>query len=287
MKGIKAAFEGATLAQLQLGPYGLRRPFDPRTRQLRGQRLGRVRRLAKYILLDFEDPQPKSPGGEGAGWSLALHLGMSGRALVTTTDSALGRHDHVVLDFTLPQGGQGRLVVTDPRRFGALDLLQRPVEGHPPFNALGPDPLEPGFTKAALAVACKGRRAPIKNLLLDQKAVVGLGNIYVCEALFRAAIHPAQPACTLRPSQLAKLHAVIPPLLRQAVAAGGSTLRDHAGTDGRPGAFQQLHQVYGREGQPCVLGGAPHGTIKRMVQAGRSTFHCPTCQPPGTWEAGT
>ncbi|MGE5503651.1 MAG: bifunctional DNA-formamidopyrimidine glycosylase/DNA-(apurinic or apyrimidinic site) lyase, partial [Actinomycetota bacterium] len=184
---------------------------------------------------------------------------------------APGPHDHVL--FVTDDGTA--VTFTDPRRFGLLTLCEAGgLAAHPLLAGLGPEPLEDGFTAAVLAQALAGRAAPIKAALLDQTLVAGLGNIYVCESLFRARIHPTRPARSLKAAELKRLHQAIREVLAEAIAAGGSTLRDHMRPDGELGYFQHNFAVYGREGQPCRGCDCQGGTVERMVQSGRSTFYC-------------
>ena len=175
--------------------------------------------------------------------------------------------------FTTEDGAT--ITLNDARRFGAVDLVRG--DGHPLLAGLGPEPLDEDFTPARLAIALAGRRTPIKAALLDQRTVAGLGNIYVCEALFRAGIHPGRAAGRIGPDRIARLHGAIREVLVQAIEAGGSSLRDHRQTSGELGYFQHSFRVYGREGQPCLREGCG-GTLRRIVQGGRSTWYCPVCQ---------
>lgn len=239
--------------------------------RLTGQRVDRLRRRSKYILADLS-------GGE----TLIIHLGMSGRMLVS--GQGLGdfvhdhpapeKHDHVVLDM---ENG-ARITFNDARRFGAMDLAPTAqAESHRLLADLGPEPLGNAFNGDYLASRLEGRNMPIKTALLDQKIVAGLGNIYVCEALNRAGISPRRKAGNLGPQRIARLVPVIRDVLTEAIAAGGSSLRDHRQTDGELGYFQHDFRAYGRENQPCRTENCP-GTITRIVQSGRSTFFCPACQ---------
>jgi formamidopyrimidine-DNA glycosylase len=178
----------------------------------------------------------------------------------------------------LEMAGGARITFNDPRRFGAMDLVETArAEAHPLLAALGPEPLGNGFHEAHLAAALAGRRTPIKAALLDQRIVAGLGNIYVCEALFRAGISPRRGAGTLGAIRIARLTRAIRDVLAEAIAAGGSSLRDYRQADGELGYFQHAFDVYGREGEPCRKPGCV-GQIRRIVQSARSSFHCPRCQ---------
>ena len=207
---------------------------------------------------------------------MLLHLGMSGRLTIgrAGTNATPPAHEHLVLE--TDSGARAGLV--DPRRFGMVDLVRTSEEDrHRLLAHLGMEPLSDAMTGPALADLFRGRRSPIKSALLDQKLIAGLGNIYVCEALFRCGIHPERQACTLTKEENAALAEAIPQILEQAIASGGSSLRDYVQADGTKGGFQDLHLVYGREGAPCpnCVAGSP---ILRMTQSGRSTFFCPTCQ---------
>ena len=201
------------------------------------------------------------------GDTMVFHLGMSGSWRID--HAQLEKHDHLVLE---TDEGK-RLALNDPRRFGSVDLVATAeLKEWPPFKALGPEPLE--ITARELKRRLDGRSAAIKLLLLDQGIIAGLGNIYVCEALYRAGIHPARAGGSVSVDRLRRLVPAIHAVLEEAIAAGGSTLRDFASPDGELGYFSKEFAVYDREGQPCGCG----GTVKRIVQGGRSTFYCPRCQ---------
>jgi formamidopyrimidine-DNA glycosylase len=202
--------------------------------------------------------------------TLLLHLGMSGRMVLSTDAPPIGKHDHI--SFAFDNGLQARF--NDPRRFGVCDLVRSDqLAAHKLLAHLGVEPLSPAFTAACLHDLFKGRTAPIKTALLDQKLIVGVGNIYACESLFRARISPLRPAgaCTMR--EIAALRDAIVAVLNEAIAAGGSSLRDYVQADGELGYFQHNFAVYDREGQPCP-GCTCKGKIERVTQAGRSTFFC-------------
>ncbi len=261
-RGLEPAMTGHVIADAQVNRPDLRWPLPDRmAERLTGQRVLRLRRRSKYILCDLD-------GGE----SLLIHLGMTGRMLISGAvvgeffHPAPLKHDHVVL--TMDTGT--RITFNDARRFGAMDLLA--TDGtHPLLAGLGPEPLGNTFDESYLATRLRGR-SPIKVALLDQRIVAGLGNIYVCEALFRARIDPRTPAGAV---DAAPLVPIIRDVLTEAIAAGGSSLKDYRQTGGELGYFQHNFRVYGREGQPCTVCGTPIG---RIVQGGRSTFFCPTCQ---------
>lgn len=271
-RGLSPVMEGQVIARAAINRPDLRWPFPPdMAARLTGQRITALRRRSKYILADLV-----------SGESLLIHLGMSGRMLVS--GDPLGRfvhdhpapekHDHVVLHM---EGG-ARITFNDPRRFGAMDLLPtQTAEAHPLLARLGPEPLGNAFNEPYLVAALKGRNTPIKSALLDQRIVAGLGNIYVSEALFRAGISPLRRAGALSGRRAAALVPIIREVLADAITAGGSSLRDFRQADGELGYFQHSFDVYGREGEPCRNAGCI-GHIARITQAGRSSFYCPRCQ---------
>jgi formamidopyrimidine-DNA glycosylase len=276
--GLAAALQGHTLLHVAVNRPDLREPFPANFAQrLKGRHVVGLRRRAKYLLLDLD-------GGE----TLVIHLGMSGRMTVHGPKAAVrpgrfhnsigedgqGKHDHVV--FVTDEGTC--IVFTDHRRFGLMTIAETPtLDSHPLFAGLGPEPLDEAFTPAVLSVALRNKKTPIKSALLDQRVVAGLGNIYVCEALLRARISPKRLAKTVAGARCDKLVPAIKAVLRDAIKAGGSSLRDYAKADGELGYFQHHFAVYDREGEPCP-GKDCAGVIKRIVQAGRSTFYCPSCQ---------
>ncbi len=280
-RGLEPAMAGARILKVELRRADIRFPFPPSfAKRLTGQRILDLKRRAKYLLFQLD-------GGE----TLIAHLGMSGSfRLEKTAASTPGKfhherskdpkHDHVVL--VLDNGW----VVTynDPRRFGFMDLAPtEALERHPRMRGLGAEPLAPEFDAARLAGLFAGSRAPLKSALLDQKRIAGLGNIYVCEALFRAGLKPSRPASILADARGAPTKAAaavseaIRAVLEEAVAAGGSTLRDHRQANGELGYFQHVFKVYDREGLPCMREGC-RGNIVRITQSGRSTFYCSKCQ---------
>ncbi len=264
-RGLLPVLEGRVIERATIRREGLRWPFPERMgARLTGARVTALRRRSKYILADLS-----------IGETLLLHLGMSGRLLISTPPHPpLEKHDHVALDI---EGGV-RVVFNDARRFGMMDLVASDAAAsHRLLAALGPEPLGNGFHEAGLAAALAGRKSAIKTALLDQRIVAGLGNIYVCEALFRAAIHPGRQAGRIGAARIARLVRAIRDVLAEAIAAGGSTLSDYRQADGELGYFQHAFQVYGREGAPCTRPGCG-GTIRRIAQGGRSTFYCPQCQ---------
>jgi DNA-formamidopyrimidine glycosylase/squalene synthase HpnD len=237
----------------------LRWPVSADLHSLEGQPVTATRRRAKYLLIT-------TPAG-----TLLIHLGMSGALRIVDPATPFRRHDHVA--FTLSTGLQLRL--HDPRRFGAVLLIQGPPEKHPLLASLGPEPLGPAFTPDYLAGRCAGRTAPIKAVIMDSHSVVGVGNIYACEALFIAGIHPARPAGKVTKPRLAKLIHAIRQVLLASIESGGTTLRDFLNEKGEPGYFAQSLRVYDREGEPCLKCGS---LVKRVVMSNRSTFYCPKCQ---------
>ena len=260
VRGLARYLDGARLARVELRRANLRRPFpEGLVQNLTGAKVTGLGRRAKYGLIHTD-----------RGRSLVFHLGMSGRWRIDPDE--LGAHDHLVLE---TETGH-RLSLCDPRRFGSVDLIESAaLDSWPPFAALGPEPLGDLLTPAYLKFALRGRSAAIKLLLLDQRIVAGLGNIYVCEALFRARINPRAAAGKVTGPGLGRLIPAIQAVIAEAIAAGGSTLRDYAQPDGQLGYFSKRFDVYDREGQPCTRCQTP---IKRFAQGGRSTWYCPKCQ---------
>ncbi len=271
-RGLAPVLEGRRIARAEVRRPDLRWPLpEGMAGRLAGARVLALARRSKYLLADLS-----------TGETLLIHLGMSGRLLVSGrmlgdfahAHPAPERHDHVVLDI---EGG-ARITFNDPRRFGHMDLMPTAAAGaHPLLAGLGPEPLGNGFHEDYLIARLRGRAMPVKSALLDQRLVAGLGNIYVAEALFRAAIAPTRPAGRIAARRVARLVPAIRDVLTEAIAAGGSSLRDFRQTGGELGYFQHAFRVYGREGAPC-LGEGCSGTVRRIVQSGRSTFFCPRCQ---------
>jgi formamidopyrimidine-DNA glycosylase len=271
-RGLLPVMEGRVILQARVNRPDLRWPFPPdMAARLTGARVLGLRRRSKYILADLS-----------TGETLLIHLGMSGRMLVS--GHALGRfhhdhpapqkHDHVVLDM---EGG-GRVTFNDARRFGAMDLMPTArADSHPLLAALGPEPLGNGFDETYLADRLHGRQTPIKAALLDQHLVAGLGNIYVCEVLHRAGIDPRRKAGRIAAARVRPLVPIIRAVLSEAIEAGGSSLRDFRQADGELGYFQHVFRVYDREGAACPTPGCG-GTIRRIAQGGRSSWFCPRCQ---------
>lgn len=270
--GLIPAMEGVVITRTDVNRAGLRWPFPDRmAERLTGVRVMALRRRSKYILADLD-----------SGETLLVHLGMSGR--MTVSGDPLGvfahahpmpeKHDHVV--FHMENGA--RVTFNDPRRFGAMDLLPTAgAEAHKLLASIGPEPLGNSFHEAHLVAALKGRAMPIKSALLDQKIVAGLGNIYVCEALFRAGINPTRKAASLSKRRIESLVPIIREVLGDAIAAGGSSLKDFRQASGELGYFQHSFDVYGREGETCRNEGCGK-LVRRIVQSGRSSFYCPACQ---------
>ncbi len=276
-RGLEPVLAGRVLAHVDQRRPDLRWPLPERfAERLAGRRVTGLGRRSKYMLIGLEadDRSPEET------W--IVHLGMSGRILVSGAmlgefhhaAPGPGKHDHVIV--TTDRGD----VVTynDARRFGAMDLWPTAgLEAHPLLAGLGPEPLGNAFSGTALAAAFAGKRAPVKAALLDQRVVAGLGNIYVCEALHRAGISPKRLAGSLSRNWIERLAGEVVSTLNDAIAAGGSSLRDYRQADGELGYFQHSFRVYDREGAACPTEGC-HGTVRRIVQSGRSTFFCPKCQ---------
>jgi formamidopyrimidine-DNA glycosylase len=271
-RGLEPVLTGHRILRAEVRRPDLRWPFPERmAERLTGARVERLRRRSKYILADLD-----------TGETLLIHLGMSGRVLVEGDPTApfhhvaghIPAHDHVVLETD-----RGAVVTyNDARRFGAMDLMPTGREdAHRLLRGLGPEPLGNAFNEAYLVAALRGRAMPIKAALLDQRLVAGLGNIYVCEVLYRTGISPLRKAGRLSASRAVTLVPAIRAVLEEAITAGGSSLRDYRRADGALGYFQHAFRVYGREGEACPRSGCD-GTVRRVVQAGRSSFYCAACQ---------
>jgi formamidopyrimidine-DNA glycosylase len=260
VRGLAAFLDGERIERVAVNRADLRRPFPPDLAQaLVGARVTGLGRRAKYGLVHTD-----------RGRTLVFHLGMSGRWRIDP--EAAEKHDHLVIETAAH-----RYALNDARRFGSVDLVDTDALAEwPAFAALGPEPLGPEFTAAHLKAAFAGRKQAIKLLLLDQAIVAGLGNIYVCEALFRAGIDPRKAAGSVSRARLERLVPAIRAVLEQAIGDGGSTLRDYARPDGQLGYFATRFAVYGREGKPCYR--EDGGAVRRIVQGGRSTWFCPRCQ---------
>lgn len=269
-RGLAPHLEGARIARAEARRPDLRWPLPPDLVQvLTGARVVALRRRSKYLLADLDRDA-----------TLLLHLGMSGRMLIEGAGvgdfhrdpAILPRHDH----FVMVTDAGATITFNDARRFGMVDLIRGGAD-HPLLARLGPEPLGPDFTPAVLALSFVGKKAPVKQALLDQRIVAGLGNIYVSEALHRAGIDPRRAAGRIGAARLAMLAGHIRDVLTEAIAAGGSSLRDHRQATGELGYFQHSFRVYDRAGAPCPAPGC-HGIIQRIVQSGRSSFFCPRCQ---------
>jgi formamidopyrimidine-DNA glycosylase len=259
-RGIRTALRGRRVAEFVLRNHRLRWPVDRALAKiLPGQRVVDVRRRAKYLLIELERG------------TLIAHLGMSGSLRVMPADAPWLKHDHYELRFDRGRG----LRFNDPRRFGSLHWVTGDPLDHPLLAGLGPEPLEAGFDGAYLAARAKGRRVAIKQFLMDQRVVVGVGNIYASEALYRAGIHPRRAAGRVGPERLDRLAKEVKAVLGEAIRQGGTTLRDYVNADGTPGYFRQKLHVYERDGHSCRRCGTP---IRKLAQGQRSTYFCPTCQ---------
>ena len=270
--GLLPVMEGQVIRNTVVRRPDLRWPFPAgMSERLSGKRVLALRRRSKYIILDLSSEE-----------SLIIHLGMSGRILISEAplgsfhhaQPALEKHDHVI--FEMESGA--RVVFNDARRFGAMDLIATALlETHWLLKDIGPEPLGNAFNESYLESRLKGRSMPMKTALLDQKIVAGLGNIYVCEALNRAGISPRRKAGNVSRAGIARLVPIIRDVLNEAISAGGSSLRDYRQTDGELGYFQHTFRAYDREGEPCRTPDC-RGKILRIVQSGRSTYYCGHCQ---------
>ncbi len=270
--GLVPAMEGAVIRKAQVNRPDLRWPFpENMAERLTGATVLQLRRRSKYILADLSTQE-----------TLLIHLGMSGRMLISGDPlgqfvhdhPAPEKHDHVVFDMN----NGARVTFNDPRRFGAMDLLDTATAAdHPLLASIGPEPLGNDFNEDHLVTVLKGRKTPIKSALLDQKNVAGLGNIYVCEALFRAKIAPRRTVNNLSEKRIRSLVPIIRDVLSEAIKAGGSSLKDFRQADGELGYFQHSFDVYGRENEACRATDC-NGTVARITQSGRSSFYCPQCQ---------
>jgi len=259
-RGVEPHLFNHTIQDVIVREHRLRWPVPATLKQtLTGLTVRSVDRRAKYLLIHFDTG------------CLIIHLGMSGSLRVVDPDCPAQKHDHI--DFVLPRH---ILRYRDPRRFGAVLWHIGPTELHPLLKHLGPEPLDSTFDSAFLFKATRGKSIAIKQLLMNSHIVVGIGNIYANEALFDAGIHPARASSGLQTAECDALVTAIKDILARAIAAGGSTLRDFVGGDGRPGYFQQSYKVYGRAGLPCPRCGTP---ISLMRQGQRSTYYCHGCQP--------
>lgn len=275
-RGLAPFLVGARIENVTLYRPDLRFPFPPDFKaRLEGRTITRLDRRAKYLLASLSD---------GALW--LSHLGMTGAFLVggapldepsrRDEGGQTGKHVHFLARLAHPEHGKVTLSYSDPRRFGFMDFFA-PGAPNPFTDPLGPEPLGNGLDAVYLAQKLKDKKGPIKTVLLDQRVIAGMGNIYVCEALHLCGIDPRRAAGTLLEREIEALVAAIRTVLQAAIVAGGSTLRDFAHADGKPGYFQHSFAVYDHEGDPCPRAGCA-GMIARIVQSGRSSFYCPTCQ---------
>ncbi|RWC96086.1 MAG: bifunctional DNA-formamidopyrimidine glycosylase/DNA-(apurinic or apyrimidinic site) lyase [Mesorhizobium sp.] len=284
-RGLQPVLEGARLVRVEARRPDLRFPFPARfSERLTGKTITALGRRAKYLTMHLD-----------GGPVLICHLGMSGSFRIEAADgnetpgifhherSKSSTHDHVVFDVETAAGARSRVVFNDPRRFGFMLFAEGVPDTHPMLTGLGVEPTGNALDGALLAALLKGRRSPLKAALLDQRLIAGLGNIYVSEALWRAGLSPLREAGTIaKAGKKAREHAerlaeAIRSVIADAIAAGGSSLRDYVQTDGSLGYFQHSFAVYDREGEPCSKPGCG-GHIERIVQSGRSTFYCRTCQ---------
>lgn len=264
-RGLRQKIEGRRLTKVVQRRADLRKPFPKNFEQrLRGRRISAIERRAKYILIFLDGDLV-----------LIVHLGMSGRLLIHDNPAqTLETHDHVVFETDDDQ----LVVFRDPRRFGLMDITAlADLANHPLLRDIGPEPLDPEFTPTALSALLSGRKTPIKAALLNQQIIAGLGNIYVCEALYRAGISPKRLAATVAGRRAQRLVPAIKEVLREAIDAGGSSLKDYVQTDGELGYFQHRFAVYDREGAKCPQCSCTTG-VRRINQGGRSTFYCPKHQ---------
>ncbi|WP_296747166.1 bifunctional DNA-formamidopyrimidine glycosylase/DNA-(apurinic or apyrimidinic site) lyase [Mesorhizobium sp.] len=284
-RGLQPVLEGARLVKVEARRPDLRFPFPERfSERLTGKTVTALGRRAKYLTMYVDD-----------GPVLICHLGMSGSFRVETGDanempgvfhherSKSAAHDHVVFDVASPEGRSSRVIFNDPRRFGFMLFSEGAPDTHPMLAGLGVEPTGNALDGPLLASLLEGRRSPLKAALLDQRLIAGLGNIYVSEALWRAGLSPLREAGTIAVSgkkakgQSERLAEAIRSVIADAIAAGGSSLRDYVQADGSLGYFQHSFAAYDREGEPCAKAGCG-GHIERIVQSGRSTFYCRTCQ---------
>lgn len=272
MRGIEPAMTGYKINKLILNRPDLRWPFpDGMAERVSGTKVLGLRRRSKYILVDLDSHE-----------TLLIHLGMSGRILVSGDPQGnfvhdhppIEKHDHVI--FSMENGA--RITFNDPRRFGAMDLLDTQMgDSHPLLRNIGPEPFGNAFHEEYLVKILKMKNSPIKSVLLDQRVIAGLGNIYVCEILFHAGISPKKLAGKISAKRTAPIVSITRDVLNDAIQAGGSTLKDFRHSDGELGYFQHTFKVYGREGESCTSTDCD-AKIKRVVQSGRSSFYCPKCQ---------
>lgn len=261
-RGLVPLLTGRKVVGVEVRERRLRVPVVERSLlRLRGAKVTGVRRRSKYLLLETD-----------AGFTLLLHLGMTGQLWVSDTGRDRRPHEHVV--FRLDDGRELRFA--DTRRFGFIDVVSdNRLASHPRLRGLGPEPLEEALSGGWLHQVTRGRRKPVKNFVMDTRSIAGIGNIYACEALYRAGINPRRPVRRIGPPGWDRLVHAIRAVLSEAIRAGGTTLRDFLNAEGDVGYFAVALRVYDREGEPC---GRCGGRIRRIIQAGRSTFYCPGCQ---------
>jgi formamidopyrimidine-DNA glycosylase len=268
-RGLAKALPGHAIEAVTLNRDGMRIPFPPELKKIAHSKILGIDRRAKYVLIRLS-----------SGQTLILHLGMSGRLLIHEKGKKYtpGKHDHLILHMN----NGTSIVLNDPRRFGLAALAEtKNIAQHKLFKHLGPEPLEKEFSPAYLAAKLKGKKVAIKLAIMDQRLVVGVGNIYASEALFMSGIDPRRATGTLKPAEIKKLANAIKAVLKKAIAAGGSSLRDYVQTDGELGYFQHHFTVYDREGQKCkgcTCDIKKTGGVRRLTQGGRSTFYCPVKQ---------
>ncbi|MBZ9895768.1 MULTISPECIES: bifunctional DNA-formamidopyrimidine glycosylase/DNA-(apurinic or apyrimidinic site) lyase [unclassified Mesorhizobium] len=284
-RGLEPVLEGARIIRAEARRPDLRFPFPEKfAERLTGKTITALGRRAKYLTMDLE-----------GGPALICHLGMSGSFRIETADAAempgvfhherskSSTHDHVIFDVASRDGTRSRVVFNDPRRFGFMLFCEGPPDTHPMLAGLGVEPTGNALDGVLLASLLKGRKSPLKAALLDQRLIAGLGNIYVSEALWRAGLSPLREAGTIAKAgkkageQSRGLAVAVRSVIADAIAAGGSSLRDYMQTDGSLGYFQHSFAVYDREGESCSKPGCG-GHIERITQSGRSTFYCRTCQ---------
>ncbi len=259
-RGVGPLLRGHTVTGVTVREARLRQPVSPSlAHRLRGLRLLAVERRAKYLLFRFD------PG------TLIVHLGMSGSLRLVPPRTPFRKHDHVEIRFGRPRV----LRFHDPRRFGLVLWTSAPSDAHPLLRDLGPEPWDPSFDATYLHALSRGRSTAVKNFIMNGRVVVGVGNIYASEALHRAGVHPQRPAGRISAARYGRIVSAVREVLAEAVAAGGTTLRDFANTDGEPGYFRVRLLVYGRAGEPCDCGA---GIIRQRVIGQRSSFYCPNCQ---------
>lgn len=250
---------GQTIESLEVREARLRRPVTADlSHRTTGRQIVRIDRCGKYLLFHLSGDE-----------TLLAHLGMSGTFTIVPISTAAGQHDHVLFRF----GNGSMLVFNDPRRFGLIRAGR--LESFEELAFMGPDPFSPEFSPAWLHRLTRGRRRPVKNLLMDQRLVAGIGNIYASEILFEARVRPSRQAQRLRLVEIDAVYEATQRVLRDAIASGGSSISDYRDGEGRPGYFQLAFRVYDRDGQPCLRCGA---IVRRVVHAGRSSFYCPKCQ---------